>query len=133
MSDGGEGRGGRWRDSGRLRHDDGMAHHDDRSLDADDGDPASRHLRADLLPRHENGVRRATRWVLNLTAGALLGDDTVGGSGLDLVVTRRDTGAEVLRTSAGGLEDADRLLVAVRRDLDERTVADFVREWRDVD
>jgi len=110
-----------------------MSHHDERPLDAVGGDPASRHLRAELLPRRENGVQRATRWVLNLTAGALLGDDGVGGSGLDLVVTRRDTGVEVLRTSAGGLEDADRLLVSVRTDLDERTVEDFVREWRDVD
>lgn len=47
----------------------------------------------------------------------------------DLVVRRRDTGAEVLRTRAD-LGDPERLLLQVQEDLRTKTVAEFVAEWR---
>ncbi|MFT2690267.1 hypothetical protein [Clavibacter zhangzhiyongii] len=51
----------------------------------------------------------------------------------DLVVRRIDTGREVLRTNAGSLAEADLLLQRVQLDLETRSVADFVADWRRVD
>ena len=50
----------------------------------------------------------------------------------DLVVRRRAGGAEVLRTAAD-IGDPHLLLQTVRRDLETKTVEEFVREWRVVD
>ncbi|RIJ50342.1 hypothetical protein DZG00_11050 [Clavibacter lycopersici] len=80
-------------------------------------------------------VRRAVRAIgtVALTAVGLGGD--LGGLGREaqLVVRRIDTGREVLRTDAGDLDEADRLLQRVRLDLETRSVRDFVAEWRLVD
>ncbi|MEW5095442.1 hypothetical protein [Clavibacter michiganensis] len=80
-------------------------------------------------------VRRAVRAIstVALTAVGLGGD--LGGLGREaqLVVRRIDTGREVMRTDAGDLDEADRLLQRVRLDLETRSVRDFVAEWRLVD
>ena len=80
-------------------------------------------------------VRRAVRAIgaVALTAVGLGGDLAGLGREAQLVVRRIDTGREVLRTDAGDLEEADRLLQRVRLDLETRSVRDFVAEWRLVD
>jgi hypothetical protein len=80
-------------------------------------------------------VRRAARAIgaVALTVVGMGGDLAGLGREAQLVVRRIDTGREVLRTDAGDLEEADRLLQRVRLDLETRSVRDFVAEWRLVD
>jgi hypothetical protein len=92
-------------------------------------EPASAHLVADLEKPRELGLRRILRLVWTLASSAIGSPEYY----LDLVVRRRDSGAEVLRTSAGDVGDPQHLLDTVRADLDEKTVEEFVREWRVVD
>lgn len=79
----------------------------------------------------------ALRWGRNALAFAVstvsggAGDDLL--PGLDLVVSRRDTGAEVLRVRAGQFEEAGHLLEHTWRDLASMTVEEFVRSWRLID
>jgi hypothetical protein len=60
---------------------------------------------------------------------AALGDVEVDA---DLVIRRRAGGAEVLRTAAD-VGDPHVLLDTVRRDLETKTVEEFIREWRVLD
>jgi hypothetical protein len=76
-------------------------------------------------------VRIAASVAVAAVSGGSGGDELL--PGMDLVVTRRDTGAEVLRLSAGRPQEADRMLEATRRDLDRMTVEQFVRSWRVVE
>ncbi|MBF4621220.1 hypothetical protein [Clavibacter sp. VKM Ac-2542] len=80
-------------------------------------------------------VRRAVRAIgaVALTAVGLGGDLAGLGREAQLVVRRIDTGREVMRTDAGDLDEADRLLQRVRLDLETRSVREFVAEWRLVD
>lgn len=68
---------------------------------------------------------------VSFITGGGTGDELL--PGFDLVVTRRRSGAEVLRVRVGQLEEADRILTRTRRDLEELTVEQFVREWRTID
>lgn len=93
-------------------------------------EPASEHLEATLEPHRAHGWRRVLHY--GRIAGALVlavfgMSDTPSLS--DLVVRRRDSGAEVLRTRAD-LGDPERLLLQVQDDLRTKTVAEFVAEWR---
>lgn len=91
-------------------------------------DSAADHLTADLERPRGSLPRRAWRWVWAIIT-------SFGGSpefALDLVVRRRATGAEVLRTPAD-LGDPQHLLDTVRDDLRTKTVEQFVREWRVVE
>ena len=97
---------------------------------SDDPTRAADVLEARLDRRDESRLVRAGRLVAGLLGGALASDGAAASAGVDLVVSRRDTGREVLRTEAGTLEEADRLLVAVRRDLDSQSVTGFARDWR---
>jgi hypothetical protein len=96
---------------------------------SDDTTRAAEVLDARLDRRDESRLVRAGRLVAGLIGGALASDGGAASGGVDLVVSRRDTGREVLRTEAGTLEEADRLLQAVRRDLDAQSVTEFAREW----
>ncbi|PPF54899.1 hypothetical protein C5C13_13320 [Clavibacter michiganensis] len=100
-----------------------------------DEDVAAEVLEALLDSGPRRPVRRAVRAIgtVALTAVGLGGD--LGGLGgeAQLVVRRIDTGREVMRTDAGDLDEADRLLQRVRLDLETRSVRDFVAEWRLVD
>ncbi len=72
------------------------------------------------------GLRKAVHYVV-LTAGEAMG---LGGPSVaDLVVRRRDTDLPIIRTKAGSLDVADRLLLAVRADLDRLSVEEFIAEW----
>lgn len=80
---------------------------------------AAEHLRAELRPKRFAGLR-------------LLIDTALGGGMIavhDLVVTRLDTGAEVVRTSAD-VADPHHLLGQVELDLETKTTAEFLEEWR---
>ena len=86
---------------------------------------AATYLRAELLPsRRKKGWREAARYgvmVINALAGEFPG-------GLDLVVYRRDTGAEIMRTPAD-VGSPEFLLDQVNADLKSKTVAEFLAEW----
>lgn len=102
-----------------------------------ESDPATRAadvLEARLEDRPMNPLARAGRFVASFAIGLVsggAGEDAL--PGLDLVVTRKESGAEVLRVAAGPVEEADRLLHLTRRDLAEMSVEQFVREWRQID
>jgi len=89
-------------------------------------DPASRYLRAELVERRLRGWARLRYWVLAIVA-ALFGDS--GPAVFDLVVTRIDSGREVMRTRAD-VGDPQHLLDTVEADLEEKTVTEFLAEWR---
>jgi hypothetical protein len=92
--------------------------------------PAAHHLEATLEPHCPRGLRRLLHTgrvavsVLLATFGVI--DPPIFSN---LVVRRRDTGAEVLRTRAD-IGDPELLLAQVRRDLEEKSVAEFAAEWR---
>ncbi|MEV8368634.1 hypothetical protein [Microbacterium sp. NPDC064584] len=92
--------------------------------------PASEALVADLVPRDETSAKRTLRTVLNLVGGMFLDDHELGHSNLDLVVTRRDTGAAVLRVAAGTPTEASYLIDRVKTDLATKSIEDFLSEWR---
>lgn len=80
---------------------------------------AAEHLRAELRPRRLSGLRVAI-------------DALLGGNVLtlhDLVVTRLDTGAEIIRTPAD-LGDPYVLLGQIELELETRTTAEFLADWR---
>jgi hypothetical protein len=89
---------------------------------------AAQILTADLEKRRGGRVLRGVRFLVNLVAMALGGGGDVVAD-VDLVVRRRDTGREVMRTPAD-VGDPEILVHRVRRDLEEKTVAEFVAEWR---
>lgn len=99
------------------------------------GNRASEVLQARLEPARMSRVARFGRNALALALSTVTGgagaEDAL--PGVDLVVVRRGSGAEVLRVRAGTLEEADILLDRTRRDLAALTVEQFVREWRLVD
>ncbi|PPF73213.1 hypothetical protein [Rathayibacter sp. AY1E6] len=80
---------------------------------------AAEHLRAELQ------LRRFGR--LRLTIDMALGSGIL--APYDLVVVRLDTGAEIIRVKAD-LTDPHYLLGQVELDLETKTVAEFLEEWR---
>jgi hypothetical protein len=92
-------------------------------------DVAATHLRAELVPHKVHGWRVLTHWA-RVVLAAVMGDFP---SNLDLVVYRRDTGAEVMRTYSD-IGSPEYLLDQVNDDLASKTVLEFFAEWRlDVD
>jgi len=100
------------------------------SIDPDRFEPASDTLGVDLVPRDEHAAKRTLRTVANVIGGMFLDDHELGRSNLDLVVTRRDTGAAVLRVAAGTPTEASYLIDRVKTDLATKSLADFLAEWR---
>ncbi|QYH34550.1 hypothetical protein [Salinibacterium sp. M195] len=92
-------------------------------------DRAAEHLEALIEKRRDHPVRHAARFAIELVGSLLMGDTTPRGPGADLVVVRRTTGEEVIRTSVDSVEEADQLLRVVRRDLEQKTVEEFADEW----
>ena len=92
-------------------------------------EPASTYLRAELTPRKVYGWARVRHYAAAV-GNALIGELATMN---DLVVYRRDSGAEVMRTPAD-LGSPDLLLDLVNADLESKTVTEFLSEWRlDVD
>ncbi|RWZ46206.1 hypothetical protein ELQ90_15660 [Labedella phragmitis] len=89
---------------------------------------AAQILTADLEKRRGGRLLRGVRLLINLVAMAVGGSPDVVAD-VDLVVRRRDTGREIMRTPAD-VGDPEILVHRVRRDLEEKTVEEFVAEWR---
>lgn len=100
------------------------------SIPPDGFEPASDALSVDLVPREENAAKRTLRTVANVIGGVFLDDPELGRAKLDLIVTRRDTGATVLRVAAGTPVEASYLIDRVKTDLATKSVTDFLAEWR---
>jgi len=90
-------------------------------------DAASRYLQAELALEPEGAVRDALRWVGDMLGGpfAIEAPATVG-----LIVSRIDSGAEVLRIVMENTVEADFALEALNRDLERMTVTEFIAEWK---
>jgi hypothetical protein len=88
-------------------------------------EPASTYLRAELLPRRVRGWAKVRHYAAAV-GSALIGEMSTMH---DLVVYRRDSGAEVMRTPAD-IGSPDMLLDQVNADLESKTVAEFLSEWR---
>ena len=86
---------------------------------------AAEYLKADLEPRSVGLLR--TLW--EVTLSAITGSDNSSSAyAYDLVVTRLQGGAEVIRTRAD-VDDPQFLLERVQLDLEKKTVHEFIREW----
>jgi hypothetical protein len=86
-------------------------------------------LQVALEDSRQSSFKRLARTTAALALAAMgAGEDFL--PSFDLVIRRRDDGAEVLRTRAGDADQAERLLETVERDLDEKDVTTFVSEWR---
>jgi hypothetical protein len=86
--------------------------------------PAAAHLRATLVER-----KKTPRYWLGVAIGLLTQEAPPL---FDLVVTRRDTGREVMRTVAD-IADPAHLLEQVNADLESKTIEEFFSEWRVVE
>jgi len=92
-------------------------------------DSAANYLRAELLPHKASGWALVVHWV-KMILGAMMGDTPTSA---DLVVYRRESGAEIMRTPAD-VGSPEILLAQVEEDLRTKTVIEFLAEWRlDVD
>lgn len=91
---------------------------------------ADEYLTADLERRAIGTVSRMLRngAAVALAAFGMGGEDAL--PGLQLVVRRRDTHAEVIRADVGQFEEATHVLGVVREELTRKTVEQFVSEWR---
>jgi hypothetical protein len=89
-------------------------------------DVAYTYLNAELVERREHGWAKARHYALTALGAMFTGDLPATH---DLVVYRRDTGAEVIRTPAD-IGDPEFLLEHVLDDLQTKTVSEFLTEWR---
>jgi hypothetical protein len=96
---------------------------DDREME-----PASTHLQAELALPPAGAVRETLQWVGSMLGGMFEGQPPAT---IDLIVTRRDTGAVIMRHTIDNTIEADFALEAANRDLDRMTVAEFIRAWRE--
>lgn len=102
----------------------------DDASPTDSLEPAAEHLDAEIVARPGSTTTKTFRTLVNLALTAMSGEIDHAASVYDLVVTRRGSGGEILRVKAGSLMDADQLLQHVRRDLESKSVAEFLSEWR---
>jgi hypothetical protein len=94
------------------------------------GTRAGEVLQVALEDSRQSSFKRLARTTAALALAAMGGAGEDFLPSFDLVVRRRDDGAEVLRTRAGDADQAERLLETVERDLNEKDVTTFVSEWR---
>lgn len=88
---------------------------------------AAEYLTAELQPRRSSALAKTWHFVASFAEGMLGGG--IPEDALDLVILRRETGAEVMRTPAD-VGAAEMLLDQVRRDLESQTIEEFFAEWR---
>ncbi len=86
---------------------------------------ADQYLTAELQERRFTGTQRILHFA-KIVAMGVFGDQPAM---FELVVTRRDSGSEVLRTVAD-IATPEFLLAQVESDLRTMTVAEFIAEWR---
>lgn len=90
-------------------------------------DVAANYLTAELDARQQGRFRAALSWLW--AAGEIVFSLGDGAAPLDLVVRRRETGAEVMRTPAD-VGSPEILLAQVEEDMLSKTVDEFLSEWR---
>lgn len=89
-------------------------------------DAAAKYLNAELVERKDRGWDRARRLALTAVGAMFTGELPATH---DLVVYRRDTGAEIIRTPAD-IGSPEYLLEQVLDDLENKTLSEFLAEWR---
>ena len=88
-------------------------------------DSAANYLRAELLPHKAAGWALFLHWI-KMIVSASFGDTPASA---DLVVYRRESGAEIMRTPAD-VGSPEILLAQVEEDLRTKSVLEFLAEWR---
>ncbi|MEE1621047.1 hypothetical protein ACQ3I4_08045 [Zafaria sp. Z1313] len=89
---------------------------------------ASEDYDVDLERANDGAFKAAGRWVVGL-ADAVLGGDGSDVMGATAVVRRIDNDEEVLRITGNNIDEAEGLVALIRRDLEEMTREEFLREW----
>lgn len=89
---------------------------------------AANDYEARLEATEDSPLKAAGRWAAAIIS-ATLGDAEFEARGAQVVVHSRTTDAVILRLDASNLEEAERLIVQVRKDLDELSTEDFIDEW----
>jgi len=72
--------------------------------------------------------RKAGRWVIGIFDAALGGDGSEA-AGATAVVRRLSDDKEILRITAGGVDEAESLVALIRNDLENLSQEEFLREW----
>jgi len=81
------------------------------------------------LEEATDGVwRKAGRWVIGIFDAALGGDGSEA-AGATAVVRRISDDKEILRITAGGVDEAESLVALIRNDLENLSQEEFLREW----
>lgn len=82
----------------------------------------------ELEEANDGPWRQAGRFLFGLFDAALGGDGTEA-AGATAVVRRIEDDKEILRITAGNIDEAESLLALIRNDLDTMTQEEFLREW----
>ena len=93
---------------------------------------ASEDYEARLERTEDSPLKAAARWTAAI-ASAVIGDSEFEPSGTQVVVYSRTDDAKVLSMRTSNLEEAERLIELVRRDLAELGPEEFLAEWRQAD
>lgn len=93
---------------------------------------ASEDYEARLERTDDSPLKAAARWTAAV-ASAVLGDAEFEPSGSSVVVYSRIDDSRVLTLPTSNLEEAERLIALVRRDLGELSPEDFLSEWGPAD
>ncbi|PCC28637.1 hypothetical protein CIK76_10490 [Glutamicibacter sp. BW80] len=89
---------------------------------------ASEEYEARLEASADSPLKAAGRWAAAI-ASATLGDAEFEARGAEVVVHSLKNDAILLRMQTSNLEEAERLIVQIRKDLEELSTAEFVEEW----
>lgn len=89
---------------------------------------ASDEYEARLEASEDSPLKAAGRWTAAIFS-ATLGDAEFEARGAEVVVHSRTDDTVLLRMETSNLEEAERLIVQIRKDLDELSTVDFVDEW----
>lgn len=89
---------------------------------------ASDDYEARLEAAESGPFKAAARWVVAL-ASATLGDAEYEANEPQVVVHSREDDSVLLRMTTSSLEEAERLIVQIREDLETMTTEQFKAEW----
>lgn len=89
---------------------------------------ASDDYEARLERTEDSPLKAAARWTAAI-ASAVIGDAEFEPSGTQVVVYSRTDDSKILSMRTSNLEEAERLIELVRKDLAELSPQDFLTEW----
>lgn len=97
----------------------------------------SQHLASDdyearLEQTDDSPLKAAARWTAAVVS-AVIGDSEFEPSGTQVVVYSRTDESKILSIRTSNLEESERLIALVRRDLAELSPEDFLAEWSQAD